>query len=72
MLFIVAIIVRVILNLLGRYFGPISDLLVDLTEPLLQPVRRIVPPLGVVDLSAYIAIILLFALNMILGDLMPG
>jgi len=70
-LFIAAIIIRVILNLIGRYFGPISDMLVDLTEPVLRPIRRIIPPLGVVDLSAYIAVILLFALNMILGDIVP-
>lgn len=72
MLFIVVIVIRVILNLLGRYFGPISDMLADLTEPLLTPIRRVIPPLGVVDLSAYIVIILLIALNMALGDLLPG
>lgn len=68
-LFIVTIIIRVILNLLGKYLGPISDLLVDLTEPVMRPVRKIIPPLGVVDLSAYITIILLIALNMFLADL---
>ncbi len=71
-LFIVAIIARVILGLIGRYFGPISDMLADLTEPLLRPVRRFIPPLGVVDISAYIVIVLLLALNMILADLLPG
>lgn len=70
-LFIVAIIVRIVLGLIGRYFGPISDLLVDLTDPLLRRVRRLIPPLGVVDISAYIVIVLLFALNMILADLLP-
>jgi YggT family protein len=69
MLFIVAIIVRVVLNLLGRYYGPIADILGDLTEPLLRPVRRVVPPLGILDLSAYIVIVLLIALRMILADL---
>ena len=72
LLFIVAIIARVVLNLIGRYFGPISDMLADLTEPLLRPVRRYIPPLGVVDISAYIVIVLLLALNMILADLLPG
>ena len=72
LLFIVAIIVRVVLSLIGRYFGPISDMLADLTEPLLRPVRRFIPPLGVVDISAYIVIVLLLALNMILADLLPG
>jgi YggT family protein len=71
-LFIVAIIVRVVLGLIGRYFGPISDMLGDLTEPLLRPVRKFIPPLGVVDISAYIVIVLLLALNMILADLLPG
>jgi len=71
LLFIVAVIVRIVLGLIGRYFGPISDMLVDLTEPLLRPVRRVIPPLGVVDISAYIVIVLLMALNMILADLLP-
>jgi YggT family protein len=72
LLFIVAIIARVVLGLIGRYFGPISDLLADLTEPLLRPVRRFIPPLGVLDISAYIVIVLLVALNMFLADLLPG
>ena len=71
LLFIVAIIVRIVLGLIGRYFGPISDMLSDLTEPLLRPVRKIIPPMGVVDVSAYIVIVLLMALNMILADLAP-
>ncbi len=72
LLFIVAIIARVVLGLIGRYFGPISDMLADLTEPLLRPVRRFIPPLGVLDISAYIVIVLLVALNMFLADLLPG
>jgi len=70
-MFIVAIALRVILGFFGRYLGPLTDLLNDLTEPLLRPVRRIIPPLGVVDLSAYIVFILLIALNMALADLRP-
>ncbi len=71
-LFIVAIVIRVVLNLLGRYVGAISDMLVDLTEPVLRPIRRIVPPLGMFDISTYIGMILLIALNMALSDLMPA
>jgi len=69
LLFIVAIILRVVFSLIGRHFGPISDILADLSEPLLRPVRSFIPPLGVVDISAYIVIVLLIALNMILADL---
>lgn len=68
-LFIVAIIIRVILSFFQRYFGPMSDMLNEMTEPLMRPIRRIVPPLGVIDLSAYIATVLLFALNMVIADL---
>jgi YggT family protein len=70
-MFIVAIALRVIFGFFGRYMGPLSDLLNDLTDPLLGPMRRIIPPLGVVDLSAYIVFILLIALNMALSDLRP-
>ncbi len=68
-LFIVSIIIRVILSFFQRYFGPISDMLNEMTEPLMRPIRRNIPPLGVIDLSAYIATVLLFALNMIIADL---
>ena len=70
-MFLVAIALRVILGFFGRYLGPLTDLLNDLTNPLLRPVRNIIPPLGVVDISAYIVFILLIALNMVLADLRP-
>lgn len=70
-LFIAAIVIRVILSLLGRHFGPLTEMLYDLTEPLMRPIRRVIPPIGVVDLSAYIVIVLLIALNILLSDLMP-
>lgn len=68
LMFIIAIILRVVFSLIGRYFGPLSDLLNDLTEPLMRPVRRIIPPLGMIDLSAYVTIVLLIALNMVIAD----
>ena len=71
-MFIVAIALRVIFGFFGRYMGPLSDLLNDLTDPLLRPVRHLIPPLGVIDLSAYIVFILLIALNMVLGDMRPA
>ncbi|MGI9260408.1 MAG: YggT family protein, partial [Woeseiaceae bacterium] len=68
-LFIVAVIIRVILSFMQRHFGPMSEMLNEMTEPLMRPVRRIIPPLGVIDLSAYIVTVLLFALNMVITDL---
>ena len=39
---------------------PISQMIVDLTEPIIAPIRRVVPPIGGrIDLSPLIAVILL-------------
>jgi len=46
--------------------GPAAHLLGRLCEPLLAPVRRIVPPLGGLDLSALFVLIGLQALQILL------
>lgn len=39
---------------------PISQVLVDLTEPIVSPIRKVMPPIGGgIDLSPMIAVILL-------------
>ena len=39
---------------------PISQFIVDLTEPIVAPIRRIIPPIGgTIDLSPLVALILL-------------
>jgi YggT family protein len=39
---------------------PISQIIVDLTEPIIAPIRRVVPPIGgTIDLSPLIALFLL-------------
>jgi YggT family protein len=45
--------------------NPIQVILVQVTEPILAPLRRVVPSLGMFDITPWIAIILL----PILGDL---
>lgn len=56
-----AVIARALLSWIDpglRY--PISQMLVDLTEPIIAPIRRVVPPLGgMIDLSPIIALVLL-------------
>jgi YggT family protein len=39
--------------------NPLVQLIYYITEPILSPMRRIIPPLGMLDLSAFIAIILI-------------
>lgn len=58
-----AIFIRVLLSWLPvQSLGPlrpIVDLLYSITEPVLGPLRRIIPPLGMIDITPVIAIILL-------------
>jgi YggT family protein len=39
-------------------WGPIMRFIYDVTEPLLAPIRRILPPMGGLDLSPMILLIL--------------
>ncbi len=60
--FIVAIFVRVILSWVVPYGyqNPVMGLLRSLTEPLMRPARRLIPPLGGLDVSPIGAFILLY------------
>ncbi len=45
--------------------GPLRtlfELLFDVTEPVLRPIRRIVPPAGPLDLSVIVAFLVIFVL----------
>lgn len=45
---------------------PITRILSDVTEPLIAPIRAIIPPMGMIDLSFIVAIILLQVLRQLL------
>lgn len=71
-LFIFAIVVRVVLSWIGGgSYNPAVDLIERLTEPVMRPFRRLVPPIGGIDISPAIAIILLIALTILIGGLKP-
>ncbi|MDA0301200.1 MAG: YggT family protein [Chloroflexi bacterium] len=40
--------------------GPVVQMLVSITDPVLEPLRKVIPPLGMLDLTPLIATILLF------------
>jgi len=66
-LFTFAIIVRIILSWIspGQY-NPATAIIATLTDPVLRPFRRLIPPLGGFDISPIFAIISLGALTRIL------
>ena len=57
------IIVRIILSWFplqpGGFVARIADVLVTITEPVLGPLRRILPRTGFIDLSPIVALLLL-------------
>ena len=50
----------------GAAYNPAAQILSKLVEPLLTPIRRVVPPLGGLDLSAVFLLIALQALQILL------
>jgi YggT family protein len=71
------IIVYVLLNMMfsfglrppySRWVDPVLGFLRDVSEPYLRLFRRFIPPLGMVDLSPMIAIIVLFFVGSILHN----
>ncbi|WP_416402391.1 YggT family protein [Alicycliphilus denitrificans] len=50
----------------------ISDVIARLCEPLLRPVRRVLPLVGGIDLSPLVLLVLLQVLSIVLGHLQAG
>ena len=46
-------------------FAPVVRVIYQVTEPILSPIRRLIPGLGMLDLSPMIAIILLMVIQRI-------
>ncbi|MCX8665790.1 MULTISPECIES: YggT family protein [unclassified Gilliamella] len=60
---------RAILSWVSRGHSGADELLTQLTEPFIAPIRRIVPPLGMIDISFMIFVFILMFLNMLAFDL---
>lgn len=58
-----AIIVRAIMSWVSQGRSPLEYVLHQLTEPLMGPVRRIIPAMGGLDFSAMVVILILYLLN---------
>ena len=63
-LFMFAIFIRIILSWVSQgQYNPATAIITSLTEPLLRPVRRLIPPMGGFDISPIFVIIGLGALT---------
>jgi len=55
-----AILIRVIVSWLNvNPYNPFVSLIYQITDPILEPLRRIIPPLGMIDITPVIAMLLL-------------
>lgn len=71
-LFVYAIFIRIILGWISPgSFNPATAIITMLTEPVLRPFRRLLPPMGGFDISPIFAIILLIALTIIINGFKP-
>lgn len=63
------LILRAILSWVSKGHNPIEAVMIQLTEPLLSPVRRIIPAMGGLDLSMIVVLLGLQFLEILFNDL---
>ncbi len=67
-LYIIALILQAIISWIGNTHGnPFVSILNNLTDPILRPIRNVVPNIGMIDLSPMVAILGLNILLIILN-----
>ena len=63
----IALLARVILSWVNLSpTNPLVVIVYQITEPILAPIRRVLPRMGMLDLSPMVALILLFAIRQLL------
>ncbi len=66
-LYALVLIIRVILSWVNpNPYNPVVSFLYRITEPVLDPVRRIIPPLGGLDLSPLVVLAAIWILTRLL------
>ena len=62
------LILRAILSWISQGQNPVEHVLYQLTEPFLAPIRKIIPPIGGLELSVLVAIVALQFIQILLQD----
>lgn len=72
-LFIFAIIVLVIISWIAPHLhaqnNPLTSILRSITDPLIRPARKLIPPIGVFDLSTLVVLIALYSVQIFLRSI---
>jgi YggT family protein len=65
-IYIFGIVIMAVLSWVNPHqHNPLQTILLALTEPVIRPLRQVIPPVGGVDLSPMAAIVLLYVLKML-------
>lgn len=72
-LFLIAIIIQALSSWFNPgHYNPLTAVLYSLTEPLLRPARRLLPPISGIDLSPLLVLLALQAVKMLVVNLVLG
>ena len=72
-LFELAILARVLLSWFRvNPYHPAVAFLYQITEPILRPLRNVIPPLGMIDISPIVALILMDIIRQIIRAIILG
>ena len=66
-----AVIIQVVFSWMNPY-TPAAPVLDAMTRPFLRPLRRFVPPIGNIDLTPLVLVVLLQVILIVIGNLRPG
>ncbi|WP_318368252.1 YggT family protein [Enterobacter sp.] len=64
------LLVMALMSWVSQGRSPVEFVLMQLTEPLLRPIRRLLPSMGGIDFSPMILVLLLYVLNMGIAELL--
>ena len=68
-----ALIIRAIISWFSQGgYNPAEQILVQLTEPLVSPIRKVLPPMGGLDFSVLVAIIAIQFIQLLLPNMFGG
>lgn len=61
-----------ILNTSNQFVARVNDFFNRITEPALQPIRRVIPPVGGIDISPIVLILLLWFIRNLMFEIYFG
>jgi YggT family protein len=65
------LIVRAVLSWFNQGYNPVVMIMTQLTEPILAPVRKVIPAIGGLDLSVLVVFIAMNFINMLCAQYIP-